>query len=63
MLLRLRAKERGRDNRMAGGGGAGLAGTCPQPLPFQKANLALTYPFGEQLSSLQAQKPPCYNVI
>lgn len=45
------------------GRGPGGAGTCPEPLPFQKANLALTYPPGEQLSPLQAQKPPRYNVI
>lgn len=44
------------------GGGPGLAGTCPEPLPFQKANLALTYPLGEQLSPLRAQKSPCYDV-
>lgn len=44
------------------GKGAGLAGTCPEPLPFQKANLALTFPLGEQLSLHQVQKPPCYNV-
>lgn len=37
------------------GEGAGLAGICPEPLPFQKANLALIYPLGEQLSPLQAQ--------